>query len=214
MRRPLTTVFCLIFCLAWPLGAQQPKIRGLTAMPQGEKILARVQLENLFAPKIVSTIRSGLPAIVQHDFRLMVDGKEKARALQAVEVKYDIWAQRYRLAFPDTVRFAATFTEVEKILRDFQTTAFFQGMMRDGATVYRLRLRVAVVAISAEQSRQLLQRITSNDFEGGTSAAEAGRSGFSLNLNDLISFFFGGEQRAHGLSEWAVSPPLRGAGLP
>ena len=214
MRRPLTTFSCLMICLAWPLQAQQPKIRGLSATVRGEKILASIQLENLFAPKIVSTIRSGLPAIVQHDFRLLMDGKEKARAVQTVEVQYDIWSQRYRLAFPDTVRYAASFAEVEKALRDFKTPAFLQAMARDVSTTYRLRLRVAVIAISAEQSKQLLERIASNDFEGGNSAAEAGRSGFSLNLNDLISFFFGGEQRAHGVSDWVSSPPFHPASRP
>ena len=214
MRRPLTTISCLALCWILPLQAQSPKIRGLAVVAKHGELRARVQLENLFAPKIVSTIRSGLPAIVQHDFRLLADGKEKARALQAIEVKYDIWAQRYRLAFPDTVYFAPALADVEKMLSDFETPAFLQALVRADAASYRLRLRVAVIAISAEQSRQLLERIASSDFEGGSSAAEAGRSGFSLNLNDLISFFFGGEQRAHGLSEWAVSPPWRGAGPP
>lgn len=209
MRRPLTTIFCLMLCLAWPLGAQQPKIRGLSAAPRGEKIIARVRLEQLFAPKIVSTIRSGLPAIVQHDFRLQAEnGKEKERALQTLEVKYDIWAQRFVLAFPDTVRFATTFAEVEKMLKDFEIPAFFTAAL-DHSSAYRLRLRVAVVPISAEQNRQMLQRLAANDFEADNTTTEAGRSGFSLDLSSLISFFFAGEERAHGVSAWAASPPFR-----
>jgi hypothetical protein len=209
MRRPLTTIFWLILCIGWPLGAQQPKIRGLSAMPRGEMIIARVRLENLFAPKIVSTIRSGLPAIVQHDFRLQAEnGKEKARALQSLEVRYDIWAQRFRLAFPDTVRFAATFDEAEKMLRDFEIPALFTPVL-DRSSAFRLRLRVAVIPISAEQNRQLLERLAANDSETGNTTTEAGRSGFSLDLSSLISFFFAGEERAYGASAWAASPLFR-----
>jgi hypothetical protein len=209
MRRPLTTIFWLTFCLAWPLAAQQPKIRGLSATPRGERVIARVRLENLFAPKIVSTIRSGLPAIVQHDFRLQTEnGEEKARALQTLEVKYDIWAQRFRLAFPDTVRFAATFEEVEKMLKDFEIPALFTPTL-ERSPACRLRLRVAVIPISAEQNRKLLQRLAGDDFEADNTTTEAGRSGFSLDLSSLISFFFAGEERAHGASAWAASPPFR-----
>src|SRR5262245_10861655 len=214
MRRPLTTIFFLILALARPLGAQQPKIRGLSAMPRGEKIIARVRLENLFAPKIVSTIRSGLPAIVQHDFRLQAEnGKEKAHALQTLEVRYDIWAQQFRLAFPDTVRFAATFEETERMLKDFEIPALFTPAL-ERSSAYRLRLRVAVMPISAEQNRQLLQRLAANDFEADNTTTEAGRSGFSLDLSGLISFFFAGEERAHGASGWVASPLFRWAGPP
>ncbi|MGH7496536.1 MAG: hypothetical protein ACREOO_29655 [bacterium] len=214
MRRPLTTIFCLILCLAWPLGAQQPKIRGLNAMPRGERVIARMRLENLFAPKIVSTIRSGLPAIVQHDFRLLAEnGKEKGRALQTLEVKYDIWAQRFRLAFPDTVRIAATFEEAERMLQDFEMPVLFMPAL-DRSSTYRLRLRVVVIPISAEQNRQLLQRLAANDFEVDNTTTEAGRSGFSLDLSSLISFFFAGEERAHGASDWVASPPFRWTGQP
>ncbi len=208
MRRPLTKISCLIFCVWLPLQAQQPKVRSLAALPRQGKIGARVQLEDLFAPKIVSTIRSGLPAIIQLDFRLQANGKEKTRALQIVEVKYDIWSQRHRLTFSDTVRFVAAFEDMKKVLSDFETRAFSSWPPPENSAALQLRLRVAVVAISAEQSRQLLQRLASSDYESGRSATEAGRSGFSLNLNDMISFFFGGEQRAHGLSNWAISPPF------
>jgi len=199
-----------MLCLALPLQAQQPMIRGLTVVPQGERLAAHVQLENLFAPKIISTIRSGLPALVQHDFRLQAaNNKERARALQTVEVKYDIWAQRFRLTFPDTVRVVTTFAEVEQIFADFTLPLLFVNAARAEAGAYALRLRVAVFPISAEQGRQLLQRLAVNDVETENTSTAAGRSGFSLNVSCLLSFFFAGEENAHGASAWAVSPAFQ-----
>lgn len=215
MRRPFPTILGLFFLLAGAAQPQEPQITALNAAFQNETIRAHVQLKNLFVPKIVSTIRSGLPAIVEHDFRLFTAaGREKAQAQQTVEVKYDLWAQRFRLAFPDTVRFTATFEEVEKAFEGFAMSPFPDFPLSEEAAAYQLRLRVAVIPISAEQSKQLLQRLAANDFESENAATAAGRSGFSLNLSSLISFFFSGEERARGVSAWAVSPPFQRARQP
>ncbi len=193
-----------------PLLAQQPKIRALLAQPQDGRIAAHVQLENLFSPKITSTIRSGLPVIIRCDFRLQTgNGREVARAVQSVQVLFDIWTQRYRLTLLDSNLFVSTFEEMEKTFAKLELAAITSHDRLDSALSYRLRLRVTVIPISAEQGKQLLQRLESNDLRSESTASESGRSGFSVNLSSLLSFFLSGEERAHGASDWASSSTFR-----
>ncbi|NUO79465.1 DUF4390 domain-containing protein [candidate division KSB1 bacterium] len=192
------------------LFAQQPQIKTLIAQPQNGGIFAQVQVENLFSPKITSTIRSGLPVIIRCDFRLTTaEGREVAHAIQPMQVLFDIWSQRYRITLIDSNRFASTFEEMEKLLNSFEMAAITSHDHLDSALSYRLRLRVTVVPISAEQGRQLLQRLSSNDLQSEGSASESGRSGFSLNLSSLLSFFLSDEERTHGASDWANSSTFR-----
>ncbi len=213
MRSPIVfTSLLIIFVLlgASPLLAQQPKIKTLLAQPQANGIAAQVQLENLFAPKIASTIRSGLPVIIRCDFRLQTSaGHEVAHTTHSLQVLFDIWTQRYRVSLLDSNRFVGTFEEMEKIFARLELAAITSHGRLDSALSYRLRVRVAVIPISAEQSKQLLQRLASNDLRGEGTASESGRSGFSVNLSSLLAFFLGNEERAHGVSEWANSSTFR-----
>ena len=196
--------FLLMLCSS--LFAQQPNIKTLVAQPQNGAIAAHVQLENLFAPKIASTIRSGLPVIIRCDFRLQTSaGHEVAHTTHSLQVLFDIWTQRYRVSLLDSNRFVSTFEEMEKIFARLELAAITNHGRLDSALSYRLRLRVAVIPISAEQSKQLLQRLESNDLRGEGPASESGRSGFSVNLSSLFAFFLRGEERAHGASDWAFS---------
>ncbi len=193
-----------------PLFAQQPKIRALLAQPQTGGIAAHVQLENLFSPKITSTIRSGLPVIIRCDFRLQTgDGREVARELLSLQILFDIWTQRYRITLLDSNRYVSSFEEMEKTFTQFELAAITKHDQLDSALSYRLRLRVAVIPISAEQSKKLLQRLASNDLQSEGSASESGRSGFSVNLSSLLAFFLSGEERTHDASDWANSSTFR-----
>jgi hypothetical protein len=206
----LLRVALLFIFFSSPLFAQQPKIKTLLAQPQNRGIAAQVRLENLFPPKIASTIRSGLPVIIRCDFRLQADnGRELARETQSLQILFDIWTQRYRITLLDSNRFVSTFEEMEKIFSRLELAAITNHGRLDSALSYRLRLRVVVIPISAEQGKQLLQRLESNDLRGENTASESGRSGFSVNLSSLLAFFLRGEERAHGASDWADSSTFR-----
>lgn len=205
-------VRCVLFFMLYssPLFAQQPKVKTLLAQSQNGRIAAQVQLENLFAPKIASTIRSGLPVIIRCDFRLQTSaGHEVAHTTHSLQVLFDIWTQRYRITLLDSNLFVNSFEAVEKTFANLELAAITNPGRLDSALSYRLRVRVAVIPISAEQSKQLLQRLASNDLRGENNASESGRSGFSVNLSSLLAFFLRGEERTHGASEWADSSIFR-----
>ncbi|RIK77656.1 hypothetical protein DCC62_09120 [candidate division KSB1 bacterium] len=115
MGRLLYITPAIFFALAISLAAQTPRIVSLSAEPVRDSLAVNVQLEDLFPTKIANTIRSGLPTVIRFDFRLIDEsGREVLRLTEAMEILYDIWAQRFRITLDDQQHFAASFEEMKK----------------------------------------------------------------------------------------------------
>ncbi|MDZ7267179.1 MAG: DUF4390 domain-containing protein [candidate division KSB1 bacterium] len=209
MRRLLLTALLLPWLPALPLAAQAPRVTALTAVLQGDSLFADVQVAGLFSPKIVNTIRSGLPAVVRLDFRVLNEhNREVTRALPVMEIKYDIWAQRYDVVLNHHRRSGGSFEEMEKICSTLTRLPLATLAGLPAGRTCRVRLQVTVIPISTRQNHQWRERIESADLQETSAPSESGRSGFSVNVSRLLSFFLGGQERVHGASAWATSPPL------
>ncbi|KAA0227923.1 DUF4390 domain-containing protein [candidate division KSB1 bacterium] len=210
MGRLLHITPAVFFALAISLAAQTPRIVSLSAEPLHDSLAVKVQLEDLFPTKIANTIRSGLPTVIRFDFRLIDEsGREVLRLTEAMEILYDIWAQRFRITLDDQQHFAASFEEMKKICSELERHILAAPASLRAASPYRLRLQVTVIPISSRQNHQWRERIESADLQDEAAASEAGRSGFSVNVSRLLSFFLSGKERVHGASEWATSSPFQ-----
>lgn len=210
MGRLLHITPAIFFTLAISLAAQTPRIVSLSAEPVRDSLAVRAQLEDLFPPKIANTIRSGLPTVIRFDFRLIDESeREVARFTEAREILFDIWAQRFRITLDHQQRFAASFDEMKAICSELEHHKVAAPAVLRAASPYRLRLQVTVIPISSRQNHQWRERIESADLQDEAAASEAGRSGFSVNVSRLLSFFLSGKERVHGASGWATSSPFQ-----
>lgn len=210
MGRLLYMMPAIFFALAISLAAQTPRIVSLSAEPAHDSLAVNVQLEDLFPTKIANTIRSGLPTVIRFDFRLIDEsGREVLRLTEAMEILYDIWAQRFRITLDQQQRFAASFEEMKKICSELEQHKLAAPAALRAASQYRLRLQVTVIPISSRQNHRWRERIESADLQDEAAASEAGRSGFSVNVSRLLSFFLSGKERVHGASAWATSSPFQ-----
>lgn len=210
MGRLLYITPAVFFMLAISLAAQTPRVVSLSAEPVRDSLAVSVQLEDLFPPKIANTIRSGLPTVIRFDFRLIDDSdREVVRLSEAMEILYDIWAQRFRITLNREQRFVASFDEMKAICSELEHYKVTAPAALRAASPYRLRLQVTVIPISNRQNHQWRERIESADLQDEAAASEAGRSGFSVNVSRLLSFFLSGKERVHGASAWATSSPFQ-----
>lgn len=215
MRRLLLTILLLPWPLALPLAAQAPRITALTAVLERDSLLVDAQMADLFSNKIANTIRSGLPTVVRCDFRIINErDREVAAALLVMEIRYDIWAQRYHVVSNHSRRTGSSFEEMEKICSTLTRLPVLTLAELPAVPTCRVRLQVTVIPISSRQNHQWRERIESADLQEAAAASESGRSGFSVNVSRLLSFFLGGQERVHGASAWATSPPLQLTGKP
>lgn len=210
MGRLLYITPALFVALTVTLAAQTPRIVSLSAESGRDSLVVNIRLEDLFPPKISNTIRSGLPTVIRFDFRLIDESeREVVRRTEAMEILYDIWAQRFRIAFDHQQRYAASFDEMKKVCSELKRHKLAVPVALRTASRYRLQLQVTLIPISSRQNHQWRERIESADLQDEAAASEAGRSGFSVNVSRLLSFFLSGKERVHGSSAWATSSPFQ-----
>ena len=207
MRRLGKIEILLLFLLAGETTAQAPRVVSIVAKPVEQHLAVSVQLADLFSPKIANTIRSGLPAVIRFDFRLVEEPNREARQItRSLRILYDVWSERYRIATNGQEQIASIFAEMEKFCAGFEAGKFLPLEQLSPQKTYRLRLQVAVIPISTKQDQQLRDWLEASDATEESAPGEDRATGFRLNLSKLVSFFWGKKDRPFGTSEWAESP--------
>ncbi|MGH7596539.1 MAG: DUF4390 domain-containing protein [bacterium] len=210
MRRFGKIEIFLLFLLATETTAQAPRVVSVIVKPVEQHLTVSVQLADIFSPKIANTIRSGLPAVIRFDFRIVEEpNREARRIMRSVRILYDVWSERYRIAVNGREQIVSTFAEMEKFCAGFEAEKFLPLAQLSPTKTYRLRLQVAVIPISAKQDQQLRDWLEASDATEESAPGEERATGFSLNLSKLVSFFWGKKDRPFGTSEWAESSPFR-----
>ncbi|MGH7456686.1 MAG: DUF4390 domain-containing protein [bacterium] len=200
----------MLFLLATKTTAQAPRVVSIIAKPVEQHLAVSVQLADLFSPKIANTIRSGLPAVIRFDFRLVEEPNREARQItRSVRILYDVWSERYRIAINGQEQIASTFAEMEKFCTGFEAEKLLPLAQLSPQKTYKLRLQVAVIPISAKQDQQLRDWLEASDATEESAPGEDRATGFRLNLSKLVSFFWGKKERPFGTSEWAESSSFR-----
>lgn len=210
MRRFGKIKIFLLVLLATETTAQAPRVVSVIVKPVEQHLAVSVQLADLFSRKIANTIRSGLPAVIRFDFRLVEEPNREARQItRSLRILFDVWSERYRIAVNGQEQIASTFAEMEKFCAGFEESKFFPLNRLSPQGTYKLRLQVAVIPISAKQDQQLRDWLEASDATEESAPGEDRATGFRLNLSKLISFFWGKKERPFGTSEWAESPSFR-----
>jgi hypothetical protein len=210
MRRLESVKFLFLLLLAAQTTAQTPRVVSILAKPARPNLTVTVQLADLFSPKITSTIRSGLPAVIRFDFRLLDEpDHEVQQVTRSLNILYDLWNDRYRLQFDGREQFAANFAEMQKICENIDELNLLALNRLSAQKTYRLRLQITVIPISTKQYQQLQDWLTASDDTEESSPGEDRSAGFRFNISQFLSFFIGKKDKPLGASEWRLSPPFR-----
>lgn len=202
-------IFALLVLVA-EAAAQNPRVVSILAKPAGQHLTVEVQLADIFSPKIAGTIRSGLPAVIRFDFRLIEEPNREVRRLtRSRRIVYDVWNERFHVTTNGHEQFTSSFTEMEKIGGEYQASKLLPLSGLSLQKTHRLRLQVAVIPISAKQDQQLQDWLEASGAPEESAPGEDRSTGFRFNLSKLLSFFLNKNERPLGTSEWAESPPFR-----
>ncbi|MCG8606721.1 DUF4390 domain-containing protein [bacterium] len=164
---------------------------------------------NLFSRKIIGTIQSGLPSIINAEVRLMDNvKKEILHKLISRSISYDIWEEEYSLATEDTVETFRDFESVKRAGSRLTQFPLVMGSLLKFGTQYRVRIRVAIIPISAGQGAKVNEWLLDpNQTEEGF-ASDDRSSGFKFTLGNLLSFFVRDRRRSRYNSDWFSSQPF------
>ena len=191
-----------------------------------ERLVVSAQCRNLFSRKSVSTLQSGLPAVVQIDIGLLEAERAKTlfsgeegnfRTVRTVRVvrsiTYNIWDERYAIREGDDTAIFSDFATAEREVGRLGEEWLAEAAQLEAESIYGVRIRAQIIPISAEQGDKIADWLRNPHKMGEELADDSGESGFQLNVSRLISSFWDKGKQARNRSAWHVSEPFKGGPL-
>jgi hypothetical protein len=166
--------------------------------------------QNLFSPKIVGTIQSGLPSIIEIEIKLLQEDKRSVLHKRFTRtISYNIWEERYTINSEDTTNTFYDFEEAKKFSSEFKNLALIEKNNLDENAKYKFLIRVGIIPISTMQAEKVTDWLRDPNQSEEYLASDDRASGFKLNLNKLVSFFVGNKKRSQYSSSWYSSDAFR-----
>jgi hypothetical protein len=166
--------------------------------------------QNLFSPKIIGTIQSGLPSIVEIEVKLLQENKRSIlRKSINRSISYNIWEERYSIQSQDTTEICYELEKAKDLSSRLDHISLIQTSLLDAAAKYLIQIRVGIIPISSRQGARVADWLLDPNQTEEDLASEDRSSGFKLNLSNLISFFVGGKKRSQYSSDWYSSKTFR-----
>lgn len=166
--------------------------------------------KNLFSQKIVGTIQSGLPSIIEIEIKLLQKNKKSILHKRFTRtISYDIWEEQYKINSEDTTNIFYDFDEAKKFSSKFKNLALIEKNKLDENTKYNFLIRVSIIPISSLQAEKVTDWLQNPNQSEEYLASDDRTSGFKLNLNKLVSYFVGNKKRSQYSSKWYSSNTFR-----
>lgn len=185
------------------------RVDGIEPKWSNDTLKVSAVFKNLFSRKIIGTIQSGLPSIIQIEIKLTdLDKKNIAHAFISRTIKYDIWEEQYYVEWGDTTLTFANLDKVMETCGQLQNAALAQTGVLNPRLKYVIQMRVAIIPITTKQADKVSSWLLNPNQTEESVASQNRASGFKMNLNKLVSFFLGSKKKSRYSSEWRSSKPF------
>ena len=210
-RKPLTIIAILLLCGGSPAIAddgEAPVITGARMFVNGEVLMGDLTCRNLFSERIVGTVQSGLPAVVELLYQLISrDDDDVSRGIHAYSLQYDVWDDVYTIDHADTSFAYGTFEAMTNAVENLRRIAIIPVEAVDPASDYAVRFSVSVHPLRGSE-QEIVGWVGENVGGAGSSRTQL------LNVNDLIQGFFARGRDVSNRSPWFETEFFRPGGLP
>ncbi len=201
----------LLILILWSaiLPAQEEiRVRDVLPYMTGDSLKCSYRISDLIQGAVRQTLVSGLPVLIEEQCRL-VDEKQHntSTVINKFRITYDIWEDVIHL---DGAFFSKTFPSPDSLnkwwapRRDIFLTA--TSSLPNASRAY-IFIRLRVILLSRSQSERLKDWILNSQETEENLPTQDRDTGFTLNLNRLLSLFFRKDDitkeiTINGKSEW------------
>jgi len=219
LRKFVTGSFILILIsvtfplLAFAQAGSEILVERITPGLSGDSLVVSADFKNLFSRKIVGTIQSGLPSIVEIQIKLFEGTKQIVRKPISRSIEFDVWEERYRVRSPDTTQVYFEFEQVKQAANRLMNVFLISKALLAATKNYTIQIRVGIIPISAHQANKVSYWLENPNQSEEAIASDNRSSGFSLNINKLVSFFVNKKKGSQFSSKWFSSRSFRLAEL-
>jgi hypothetical protein len=165
--------------------SKRPTITSAEIYVTNQALVGDISARNLFSDRIVGSVQSGLPAVVELLFKL-VEGKNIAvnQGLIACELRYDVWDDRYTITWTDSVQEFPTFDAMSEAIENMKGVRIGLLEMTQTDRDHIVEFGLAVHPMRSKD-KQDIEGFVSENVRGDTQERRQ-----MLNLNELIEHFF------------------------
>lgn len=213
-------IVALITFVSLPSGDISAQARGEIRVenikPQlsGDSLTVSAEFKNLFSKKIIGTIQSGLPSIIEIQIKLLEEGKKQVvRKVMSKRIQFDIWEERYSISDKDSTEIYLDFEQVKQAGSRLQNELLGSRNLLIRNKDYTIEIQVGIVPISAGQANKVSNWLENPNQTEEAVAADNRASGFRLNVNKLVSFFVSNKKGSQFRSRWYSSTPFKAVEL-
>ena len=199
--------------LAFAQAGSEILVERITPGLSGDSLVVSADFKNLFSRKIVGTIQSGLPSIVEIQIKLFEGTKQIVRKPISRSIEFDVWEERYRVRSPDTTQVYFEFEQVKQAANRLMNVFLISKALLAATKNYTMQIRVGIIPISAHQANKVSYWLENPNQSEEAIASDNRSSGFSLNINKLVSFFVNKKKGSRFSSKWFSSRSFRLAEL-
>ena len=215
MRKFVTESFIFILIsvtfpsLVFAQAGSEIRVERITPKLSGDSLLVSADFKNLFSRKIVGTIQSGLPSIVEIQIKLLEGTKQIVRKPISRSIEFDVWEERYVVRSQDTTEVYFEFEQVKQAANRLLNVVLISKGLLTANQTYTIQIRVGIVPISAHQANKISYWLENPNQTEEAVASDNRATGFSLNINKLVSFFVSNKKGSQFSSKWFSSRPFR-----
>ena len=201
MSKPAATILAILFVLQTsPVTAaddgEKPSVTGARMFVNGDVVMSDLTCRNLFSERIVGTVQSGLPAVVELLYQLVTrQDKTVGRGLHAYELQYDVWDDVYTIDHADSESHYFSFDAMANAVEHLRRIAIIPVEAIDPVTEYAVQFSVSVHPLRGSE-QQIVGWVGENVGAQGSSHTQM------LNVNDLIQSFFARDRDVSNRSDW------------
>ncbi|MFQ5639569.1 MAG: DUF4390 domain-containing protein [bacterium] len=207
---------CLLFFLLlkttdlFPGSSDDIRVNQIVPKLHNNNLAISAVCDNLFSEKIIRTIQSGLPSIVQIEIKLLTgNGREILTKHILRSISYDIWSELYSVDEKDSSKIYDDLAEVKKISSRIDNVILTPKNLLQNNVAYKIQMRVGIIPISSHQGDKVSDWLLDPNQTEETLASDDRASGFKFTLNNLVSFFVGGKKRSKYVSKWFSAETFR-----
>lgn len=192
LNRTLCIVAHVIGMWATTILAQETiLIRDIQPYIQNDSLKCRYRVPALFSGAVEQTLLSGLPVLIEEHYQYFNrDDQPLAAAIQKYSIRYDIWEDIFILEGANIQR---TFPSIDSLTvwwnprQDVFVTAAPQTA---SSVASYIRIDLRIILLGRSQSEQLKDWILNSQETEERLPTQDRNTGFTLNLNRLLSWFF------------------------
>ena len=190
-------------------GGNEIRIDTIAPRVVNDSLMVSASFHNLFSKKIIGTIQSGLPSIVNVEVKLIEgENNQIVHRLISRSISFDIWQERYAVATANRVRTFTNFENVKHVSSQLDNVFLVPDTLLKIQKQYNVRMRVAIIPISSRQGAKVDDWLIDPNQTEERLASEDRSSGFKFTLSNLVSFFVRDRRQSRYNSEWFSSKPF------